>query len=313
MARTQIKERDYLPFNATELADKINRFNAFREGNTISTQIDGRKLDVEVSNQYRFFDFKSFANNVIGLIADQTTIYQYSLHIRKCVQEIDLLTNPIIVGNDVYYQHLSLLNSNDRSRALQFNAGILRWSENGTGTKHAFIVPVPNASTSERAIHKGKTFEEKVDNINAFVDTLPTLMDKQMKIIDALGHKNVSVKSIVRTILAERKPGTTEYTISAINRAKAFLHRVSQNMSFTEIVDAGLDIFHLDLLKKPIDFSRTSHLDITINLYDAFLWYTEIFKNRDTSVINRESNRFFELSDTFVTTQFAKEDERELV
>jgi hypothetical protein len=283
------KDRQYFPFNAEEIASKIEKFNAFREGNRVSTQHQYGGITVEVSDQYRFFDFKSFALNVISMIAQQSEIFYYSLHIRRGIQEIDLLTNPTFIGDEVYYQSLSLLNSNDRSRALQFNAGLMRWKEN-----HAFIVPVPNAATSERAIHKGASFEEKVKNINSFVDTLPTLMKSQMDIVKMFGSKTLSVQSIVQAMLAERKEGTTDITVSALNRTKAFLCKITQNMKPSEMVEAGLAFSDFHLLKKPIDLSKSS-VEFNINLYDAFLWYTESYKGRDTSVINRESNRFFEL------------------
>jgi hypothetical protein len=306
MARRK-KERQYLPFNLEELSAKIEKFNAFREGNTISTQTEYGEMAVEVSNLYRFFDFKSFAKNVIALVATQQEIFYYSLHIRRGVQEIDLLTNPVFVGDEVYYQSLSLLNSNDRSRALQFNAGLMRWNDN-----HSFIVPLPNASTSERAIHKGKTFEEKVDSINAFVDTLPSLMPKQLEIIEKFGHKNVSVKSIVNAILAERKEGVNDVTVSALNRAKAFMFKLQQNMNTPEIEDAGMSVVEIPLLKQPIDFTKSS-ADLVVNLYEAFLWYTEIFKNRDTAVINRESNRFFDLAEGFeIFDNISETEENEL-
>jgi hypothetical protein len=306
MARRKT-ERQYLPFNSEELSAKIEKFNAFREGNTVSTQTEYGEMAVEVSSQYRFFDFKTFSRNVIDLIAAQQEVFYYSLHIRRGVQEIDLLTNPVFVGDEVYYQSLSLLNSNDRSRALQFNAGLMRWNDN-----HSFIVPLPNASTSERAIHKGKTFEEKVESINGFVDTLPTLMSKQLEIIEKLGHKNVSVKSIIKTIFAERREGVNEVTVSALNRAKAFLFRLQQNMKTSEIEDAGMSVVQIPLLKQPLDFTKSS-ADLVVNLYEAFLWYTEIFKNRDTAVINRESNRFFDLVEGFeIFDNISETEENEL-
>jgi hypothetical protein len=300
-------ERNYLLFNSEELAAKIEKFNAFRDGNVVHTQHEnGTSIAEPVSDQYRFFDFKSFAHNVIALVSQQTQVFYYSLHIRRGVQEIDLLTNPVYVGGEMYYQSLSLLNSTDRSRALQFNAGIMRWND-----KNAFIIPLPNASTSERAVHKGATFEERVKVINAFVDTLPELMPNQLEIIEKLGHLTVSVKSIVKAFLAERRGDTNEITISAINRAKAFLFRLSQNMSVSERNEAGMATEDMYMLKQPLDFAKSS-TDLTVNLYESFLWYTELFKNRDTSVINRESKRFFDLVAKF-DVKTIQEGEREYV
>jgi hypothetical protein len=305
MARKSRTARTYFAYNREELDAKIEKFNAYRTGNTVSTEYDGRGMDVKVSDLYRFFDFKTFARNVIALIESNTQIFYYALRIRKGIQEISILTNPIQVGEDLYYQNLFLLNSNDRSRALQFNAGLLRWKDD-----LGFVVPVPNANTSERAIHKGNLFEEKVKGINSFVDTLPTLMDRQMEIIERTGHKEASLKSIINTLLAERPVGATEVTATALNRAKSFMFRMLESIGYNTLDQLGL-VSHINLLKQPLNFVK-SDVDAKVNLYEAFIWYTSIYKNRDSAIISRESNRFFKLMESFEISEVQQQEEQEL-
>jgi hypothetical protein len=306
MAKRSRTARTYQEYNRAELDAKIEKFNAFRTGNTVSTEYNGRGFDVEVSDMYRFFDFKGFVRMVLSLVESQTPIFYYALKIRNGVQEISILTNPITVGDEVYYQNLYLLNSNDKSRALQFNAGLLRWNDS-----LGFVVPVPNASTTERAIHKGNAFEEKVKGINAFVDTLPTLMDKQMEIIERLGHKQTSLQSIIQTMLSERPEGTTEVTSTALNRSKAFVFRMLENIGVDSLTKLGL-LQHINLLKQPLNFVQ-SEVDANVNLYDAFIWYTSIYTNRDSAIIARESNRFFKLVEKFDVSEVEQEEELEFV
>jgi hypothetical protein len=300
MARKSRAARTYLAYNREELDAKIEKFNSSKSGNSVYTEYNGVGNSVEVSDQYRFFDFKQFARMVVGLIESQTEIFYYALKINRGVQEISILTNPIMVGGDKYYQNLFLLNSNDKSRALQFNAGLLRWNDN-----NGFVIPVPNASTSERAIHKGNAFEERVKGINRFVDTLPSLMGAQLEIIEKLGHKEVSLKSIIDTLLAERPEWVSEITPTAMNRSKAFISRMMEQMSFDTLVNLGLSGVR-DVLKQPLTFVE-SGLDVKVNLYEAFIWYTSIYKNRDSAIINRESNRFFKLMESFEVSNIQQE------
>ena len=283
----------YLEYNKEVLESKIDLFGSSKNGNLVSTSFEGRNMsNATVSDQYQFFDFKKFAKQILEIVDGQTEINKYNLRIKKGIQEISFLSDPFFIDSDKYYTAWYLLNSNDRTRALQFNAGLLREiCSNGS------TIPVPNVSSSIRAIHKGQSFLDNASNMDKFIPTVPELVKKQVSTLRTLTTKNVSLKAFVSAMMNENKEDF-DLSASSMIRTKAFLTKMFNSSVVADRFNTrenGLSTNEISLILKPLDFIKSQQFDLEVNQYSAFQWYTEIYRNRDSATIRLESERFFNL------------------
>jgi hypothetical protein len=284
-------------YSRTEIKQRLETFDATREtssggdDNHIVTTLDGRTLrNVKVSDQYILFDFKDFVKSILDDLENVLRLEQYVLEIRKGTQEVSLLTAPIMVNGDEYRAAMYVLNSNDRTRALQFSAGLYR-----TKTESEIFMPVPDASTVRKVVHKGASFETKVDKMREFIQLIPGLINYQVRTLEELAKKEFSLREFLTEVVNENRDGI-DYSKASLVRANAFTRQMFNNQYDKLLIDYNkLSPTDLMNLRSPLTFLRESTADITLNAYRALQWYIQIYLNRDVSVARRECNRFYKI------------------
>lgn len=273
-------------FTKEALIDKIHTFHAEQNGLSVKTEVSGRQIrNVEVSEQYRFFDFKDYALQLVEDI-DEETFAKYRTLFARGIQELALYSQPFLINGDVYYKSLYILNSTDKSRALQFVAGLFREKT------YSALVPVIDESARVRVIHRGDKFTEKASGFKEFTESFDRITWKQIDILRELSYRKVSLKSFINVILNERLRNG-QFTTTALNRAKAIIHRMLNSQ--TDKIERKFDTNELDLLSRVIDFTKNTSFDVEVSAYQLYMWYVEVYRNRDISVIKHESDRFFKL------------------
>jgi hypothetical protein len=279
-------------YSREELLNRINLFESKQNGLNVITEYKGRTLrDVEVSKQYKFFDFKEFVIDTINEFETKKNlkIVKYSLTIFRGKQEITLYANEREINGDLFYQSIFILNSTDKSAALQFNAGVYK-SENKT----SMILPLKNALVSNRIIHKGKGFESKIDVIKTFTNNLDIVFNQQCALLNEYSNYEFSLKDILNEIINDNKTNEI-YSTASIQRASNFTNLLVQSILEPYSINARvLTSKEKYMLYSPVNYLRNSNFEIRLSVYFTYLLYMDIFSNKDSSIIKRESFRFSE-------------------
>lgn len=294
--------KKHQPYSLEAIEKALDKFEAFKRGNNVTTLHDSIEVrNVEVSDQYRFFDFKKFVVNMMKDVEKEIDIESFQIKFVRGVQEIQFLSKDITINGDKFKQSLYLLNSNDRTRALQFTAGFYS-VDNGNN----LIMPVNGVKSHTRAVHKGQTFEEKTQDMTDFIYRISDLIDKQQDVMEYLYDFDISLKELVSEIVYENRREDTTVSNASLNRASTFLkNMIHSPYDKIKLSELNLSDDTINALRSPSEFIRNSKEDIIVNAYQALKWYSQVYRLDDSSIVRRECNRFMK----FVNTILARKEE----
>lgn len=270
--------------------DKLSSFNAELKGTTVSTYLDENVLgSAEVSKQYKLFNFRVFMTSILESLETVMELDEYRMRIKGGMQEISLFSKPLLINGDPYRTSFYILNSTDRTRALQFTAGLYRVRDN-----IEIVMPVAEAATHIKFVHKGKDFENKVQSIYAFLEQFPKLVTEQREILTDLATKRISLRKLYHTMLYENA-NVNIPALTSIVRGQAFAKNMLSHPTDKLDVD-GMNLSQDDLfnLRRPSEYLRAGKTDIEVNAYQALHWYVNVYRNRDISIIRRECARYYD-------------------
>ena len=284
MARSTKIERVYDKDNIFNTLDKLE---LSRTDNNIITKFDNRLIsNTLVTNKYELFDFPNFAKEVVGEIENYFTPEKYTLRITQGQQELRLIGEEVLINGDRYSKMFNILNSTDKSRALQLNIGLIRFicsngmviaaddEYAGFKTKH-FTATMPG---------KVKDFVEKLDNFEMSINT-------QCQIIENLQGKFVSFKELAQKLALDEN--------GIMNESRSLKLRAFAKKLITSQTDRLVDLSteQLSLLNNANLFlnPQYSKVDIDMPSYNALNCWTEVYRTYDSSVLKRETNRILEL------------------
>ena len=284
MARSTKIERVYDKENIFQTLDKLE---ISRTDNNILTKFDNRLIsNALVTNKYELFDFSTFAKEVVGEIENYFSPEKYTLRITQGQQELRLIGEEVLINGDRYSKMFNILNSTDKSRALQLNIGLIRFictngmvvaaddEYAGFKTKH-FTATMPG---------KVKDFVEKLDNFEMSINT-------QCQTIENLQGKFVSFKELAQKLALDEN--------GIMNESRSLKLRAFAKKLITSQTDRLVDLSteQLSLLNNANLFlnPQYSKVDIDMPSYNALNCWTEVYRTYDSSVLKRETNRILEL------------------
>lgn len=282
-----------LPYNQENILETVNKLHIEQKGLTVITTFDNHGVaTTNVSDKYEAFDFPAFAKNILGEIENYFLPEKYSLSITKGVQELRLIGEEVLINGDVYHKMFNLLNSTDKSRALQLNIGLIRFI-----CTNGMVVAKEDEYSGFKTKHFKLTMTDKVSDFISKLDTFEMNINKQCETIEQLQGKFLSFQDIAKNIVLEKNEEgefTNLMKSTFTLKLRAFAKKLMD--SKTDCLDTNLlHAEQIHLLKNPLKFLEHPNVDIEIPAYTALNCYTEIFRNYDSSVIKRETNRILQL------------------
>ena len=282
-----MKKLKILPYNETHLLDKLSKLQIEQKENSVFTYFDKRLISKsDVTDIYQVFDFATFAKNITPKIKEYFNPNEYLLRIVGGVQELRLIGDSVDLNGERYLKMFNILNSTDKSRALQCNIGLIRFI-----CSNGMII----ADEDNYAGFKVKHYVEKLDEkVDIFLNKLPDFnigFEKQLSTIDQLSNKFISFKELA-TKLSLDEDGIMNN--SRANKLNAFSIKLLS--SETDRLEK-LNNEQITLLKNSSLFqnSEFDKIDIEMSADKAVNCWTEVYRNYDSSVIKRETNRIIEL------------------
>jgi len=263
-------------FDFDKVNEDLGKFSNKLHNGCLVTEYDGREIcRVDVSNVYYNFDFTNFSKSILSEIQKYFSPERYSLKAASGVQEIRLIGDELYIDNERYEKMISIVNSTDKSKALSMNVGLIK-------TKGLYkrvdsitiLTSFTNKHYKTSLPDKIKSFSENLINFNMDIDF-------HIKSIEDLKHNEVSIVNFAKKFLFNEDGKlikTSELKLNALCKKLMYDGLYSKRRTFDNLTAANLD--------KAEDFNINSKV-----LYSA---YIQLFKDKDTSVIARESRRIFE-------------------
>lgn len=282
MATTKLSKE----YDKDAIFETLDDLKITQSGNNIITKFQNRMIsNVGVSDKYQLFNFPGFAKKVISEIENYFTPETYSLKIYQGRQEIRLVGEEVLINGDIYKKMFNLLNSTDKSRALQLNIGLMRQI-----CTNGMVVGVEDEYANTRVKHFKNSLPERV---KLFVDGLSNFdlnLNGQVSVIEGLMGSKVSFQELAEKLVTDEE--------GIVNANKVLKLRAFANKLLKSETDAltGLSDVQTNLLKNPEMFNKDFvNVDIEMEAYKALNCYTEVFRNYDSSILKRETNRILEL------------------
>ena len=274
-------------YDQIAIIDTLNKLEIEQKGNNIFTRYDNKLIsDSTVSNKYEIFDFPNFATNIVKEIENYFKPENYILRINKGQQELRLIGEEIEINGDKYFKMFNIFNSTDKSRALGLNTGLIRFV-----CSNGMVIGVKDELSKLSVRHFKSTLPQKVDLFLNSLKNFDLNINKQTLTLNKLNGKYVSYKEIIEK-LAKDKKGII--TTNRMNKVKAFSQKILK--SETDRIE-NLRKEQIELLNNPILFTEKGYdkIDIEMSAYNALNCYTEVFRNYNSQVLDRETNRILEL------------------
>lgn len=243
--------------------------------------------ETKVSDRYYDFDFGTFTSAVLREIENYFVPLHYNLKINKGFQELRLIGDAVMIDGEHYSKMFNILNSTDKTRALQQNVGLIRSICN-----NGLVVGVEGEMVNMRGKHFYKSLPEKISEFKEHVCRFNIIIDKQVDIVDGLRHIDVSFKYLVMKLL-QLDVNDIDVLESNRLRLKAFCKKLVSSRTDRMKQVTGDE---MKLLRDPEEamYNGTT-FDITLPGSQVFNVYTEIFRGYNSAILNTETNRILNI------------------
>jgi hypothetical protein len=272
---------DFKIYNKQELFDKIDAIEITKVDNLVVTKYFDRVINsVPVSNRYEIFDIRAFLKQKISLIESNFPIFYYSFVMKRGVQHLKLLSEKVEINGQNFFKSFFILNSSDKSRRLNMNMGLYNESNNmylvfginnmDFSKKHLTGITQKAEEISQNM--SGETFTEQIDCIKSLIGERVMLSKLKEIIIDAdfkINHRKFD--ALKNQLRFSNKKWTSQQVTTLMTQ--------SENLV--------LDVKN----------------DFSIDAYMVFNLYMLIFKNQDSYIVKKETERIMKLTQCFIRNE----------
>ena len=273
--------KKYLIYNKEEVLRKIDLIDITKEGSSIITKYNDRIIKTAtVSNRYEIFDIKSYLKSKIDLIEKNFTISHYYFYVKGGVQILDLISDTITINNSEYHKGFFILNSSDKSRCLNFNAGL-----HCKSTNWYFISPIKNIGLTKKHLTGISDIAE-----NSTIGLNDETFNEQIELLKDLVNHRISYSNLYKIIVPDDTVKVNLSKMASFNSTIVNLHRNKQ---------LTLLPIQLEMLKMPIE-KITFDGDFYLEAFQVFQIYLGLFNRQDSYLIKKESERIMQITQSYV-------------
>lgn len=271
-------------WNKQEIFSHIDRISIEKISNTVITKWGARVISTsEVSEKYEIFDIKSFMRTKILEIEQNFDIHFYKLVIRGGIQSLTLLSDEVELGGFLYNKSFYILSSSDKSRALQLNIGLQ--SQNSS---QQIVFSDRNFSLYKKHL-KGVT--RAADEVSSTL--VGETFNEQLKAINNLIGERVMISNIHR-ILCEKNSASDHKKFDAFKKVLLFGRRILKDLTPKQ-----KQVLYTP--SKDLNFTREN--DFSLDAFDIFTLYLQIFSSEDSHVIKREAQKILQMTTWFIRNE----------
>jgi hypothetical protein len=262
----------------SEIFKEIDNISIERVNNQIITKYCGIVKSVaNVSNIYEIFDIGHYFKKYIDLIEQNFTISQYELIVRGGIQYLKLFSDNVKINDIDFQKAFYILNSTDRSRKLNINAGLYSRSTN------LHIVGKSISFAKRHTTGVTEAAEIAIDDLNT-----ETFNDQIKSLSSLIGHR-VSYSKLRQVILGD------DENIPEVNyrRLDALNYNIRYNLKKLNL-DISTEQKHILSIRSKKDFNKD--LDFFIDAFSVLSLYLKNYNDKDSHIIKNETERIMKIT-----------------
>ena len=271
--------RGFKEHNKQELFTLMDAIDISKVGEQVVTKYFNRVINTSnVSKRYEIFDIRSFLKDKIAHIENNFNISFYKFIMKRGIQELTLLSDSVEINKTHYYKAFFVLNSSDKSRRLNMNLGLYRADNNvylvsglnnmSFSKKH--LTGVTKAAEESSFSIDGETFNDQISSIKSLVGEQVMFSKIKEIIVDKDQQINHRKFDAFKSQLFNVKLNNDQYNLIRIPSEKI-------------------------VINKDNDFSLDAYL--------VFNLYMQIFRNQDSYLVKKETERIIKITQCFIRNE----------
>lgn len=281
-------------YDSQKIIENFNPLQVTQQNDRVITSYNGSELcNVQVSDRYQIFQVGDFVNRMLPVIEDYFTPSRYIMNLYGGVQELKLYGESFKVNGETYYELLSILNSTDKSKALQINIGLLRQV-----CTNGMVVSFEDNEVSIKAKHFKKSLPEKVDYFSSKLKDFKLMTQSQVEFINKLDKMDpVSFLEIADGLIVKKnKAGEVKHNPLGVKRTKEFGKMLIYSKSDKLAIDSYRG--QRAVLDRPENYVGRklagTQKDVQLTAKTAFNCYIEPYKSSDSSILKSECDNILQ-------------------
>ena len=278
-------------FDGNEIIKLVDGLKIYKPNKTtVITELENKKIaQSSCSEKYEVFDIKNFIKSNLSIIETALPIEKYSMNIYRGYQEITLYGEEVLINEEVYTKQIAVSSSSNGNHQLNINLGLLRQiCTNGA------VIAVPGSHFNFKSKHFNHAMNTVINDFQNEVMGIKQALDQQIEYMSNMNEDSVSFREFLKLLLRKKKDGEeVKYLVSNAEKlSKNLLNSRTDSINVENLNKTQLEAIH-----SPIRLSQTTDVasDIFITKHKLFNCYTELFKNRQNGIIEKESTRAYEI------------------
>lgn len=282
-----------IPYNESKLLNDLGQLKIEKgeDGKIITTYNNENICTSERSQRYGVFDVHGFVSGILPSINEIFKPEKYSLKIERGIQEIKFFggLTSLKIGDTV--KSLSIMSSSNGQKSLQIIAGLVR-----VICTNGMVIWEKDQNLQIITKHFESTLPEKIQYFEEKLLDLPIHFDKQIEYINKLNDSPVSLVELANKLIINEKLDTgNNVSPSGLIRFRLLVDKLRN--SETDRLDSTkltAEQHRLLYMSKPMEYLNNK-IDIEVPKQQLFNCYTEIYRDRHTDIIRKESTRIYDL------------------
>lgn len=285
------RQISFKPYSKESILSTVNQLHINQENDgTIVTTFNDRCISrSKRTDKYGVFNFTEFIHGIIPSVETLFKPHQQFINITGGIQEIRLLGESKIINGDTFHQLLSVFSSSDGTKALTLAAGLCRLV-----CTNGMVIGIQDEYANMKSKHFLNTMPEKVQLFLNKVESIPIGLEHQELLLNEMNNKTISLKKLANNLvfvkgmdgeIKENKSMRTAVQQLAYTLIYSKTDKLDSSVLTREQKNMMYGTYRL--------YEPTSTVDIELPAYKTFNCYLENYRDKDMSIISKESKRIY--------------------
>ena len=277
-------------YNSNFIENELEKLKVFKPNPLeVHTNLNNKLISkAQVSEKYEVFDFSNFVLEHLQTIEKQFEPQHFQLRIHKGYQEIRLFREMEKIGGEDYSPMFVILNSSNCSYPLSVNFGMLRLV-----CVNGMVIGKEGEHFGFKVRHYKNAITNRIGDIETILENFQDIFMNNRMLLEVFKDATISYNDFLRKMVLspENIPLLTQ-----LNNAK-LLGKKLLNSTSDAIDKSEYDEKQILSIQKPelLLLRDKSVKDLQLGKYKIFQCYTEIFRNYNSAVQSRETNKIFNI------------------
>jgi hypothetical protein len=293
MGRVKFYINEQGDYNALEVENHLERLKVIKPNPClVHTVLSGKVISkVDVSERYQVFDFSKFVTDHLETIEKQFQPKSYELKIHKGYQEVRFLGEMQQINQEEYLPMFVIMNSSNCSYPLSVNFGMLRLV-----CSNGMVIGKEGEHFGFKVKHYRNAISNRIAGVENILENFQGIFERNRGLLEYFNDSEISYAAFLKKMILnpENIP-----IISQLKNAKLLGKKLLTSAS-DAIDHQELNSKQVKALENPglLLIKDKSVADINLSKFKVFQCYTEIYRNYNSAIHSKETNKIFNILNT---------------